>query len=240
MRKYKEKIDVLKNLNIFILILIDQFNLIYLRNQKTIHQKLSILKKRLASTNRIRRLKIVRKYKNLQKTFKHQQMNQWLLNWKKIYAKTKRLNLSDVQTNRCAYDFSNALRTMNLSFVFNKETILNHEMNRKKSSTSIRNILKEFRNHLQIARTLITKKATHEAFATLQEKSLDEKTTDQKKSEIFSNRRFENNKIENWFCLCDKKHLFKDCYYLIVKIRSTKCKSNEKIKRKSTKFLNRI
>ncbi len=65
MRKYKKKIDALKNLNIFILTSVDRFNLIYFRNQKTIHQKLSTLNKCLASTNRIRRLEIVRKYKNL-------------------------------------------------------------------------------------------------------------------------------------------------------------------------------
>jgi hypothetical protein len=76
MRRYKKKIDVLKNLNIFILTSIDRFNLIYLRDQKTIHQKLSALKKRLASTNRIRRLEIARKYKNVQRALKHQQMNQ--------------------------------------------------------------------------------------------------------------------------------------------------------------------
>jgi hypothetical protein len=131
MRKHKKRIDVLKNLNIFILISVDRFNFIYFRNQKTIHQKLSTLKKRLASTNRIRKLEMIRKYKNLQKALKHQQMNQSLLNWKKIYAKTKRLNLSDIQNNRCAYDFFNSLRTMNLSFMFERETILNHEMNQK-------------------------------------------------------------------------------------------------------------
>jgi hypothetical protein len=76
MRKYKERIDALKNLNIFILISVDRFNLIYLKNQKTIHQKLSALKKRLAFTNRIRKLEMIRKYKNLQRAFKHQQMNQ--------------------------------------------------------------------------------------------------------------------------------------------------------------------
>jgi hypothetical protein len=76
MRKYRERIDVLKNLNIFILISVDRFNLIYLRNQKTVHQKLSALKKRLASTNRVRKLEMIRKYKDLQRAFKHQQMNQ--------------------------------------------------------------------------------------------------------------------------------------------------------------------
>jgi hypothetical protein len=139
MRKYRKRINALKNLNIIILTSVDRFNFIYLWNQKMIYQKLLILKKRLVSTNRIRRLEMTRKYKNLQKALKHQQLNQWLLNWKKIYEKTKRLKLFDVQKNRCAYDFLNSLRTMNLSFVFDRETILNHEMNQRKSSTSIRN-----------------------------------------------------------------------------------------------------
>jgi hypothetical protein len=159
-------------------------------------------------------------------------MNQWLLNWEKIYAKTKRLNLSDVQNDRCAYDFLNSLRTMNLSFMFERETILNHEINQNKSSTSIRNLLKEFRNHLRIARTLITKKTTHEAFATLQEKSSNDETTDQKKSEKFSNR-----KIENRSCLCDRKHSFNECYYLIEKLWSTEWKSNEEMMKKIEKIL---
>ncbi len=76
MRKYKKRIDVLKNLNIFILIFINRFNFIYLTNQKTIYQKLSTLKKCLVFTNRVRKLEMIRKYKNLQKTLKHQQMNQ--------------------------------------------------------------------------------------------------------------------------------------------------------------------
>jgi hypothetical protein len=231
-RKYKKRIDVLKNLNIFIFISIDQFNLIYLRNQKTIHQKLSILKKRFASTNRVRKLEMIRKYEDLQKTSKHQQMNQWLLNWKKIYAKTKRLILSDVQNDRCAYDFLNSLRTMNLSFVFERKTILNHEMNQRKFSTSVRDLLEEFRNHFRIARALITKKTISEAFATLQEKSSNDETTDQKRSEKFSNR-----KNENQSCLCDRKHSFSECYYLIEKLRSTEWKSNEEMMKKIEKIL---
>jgi hypothetical protein len=231
MRKYKKRIDVLKNLNIFILISVDRFNLIYLRNQKTIHQKLSALKKFLASTNRVRKLEIIRKYKNLQKALKHQQMNQWLLNWEKIYAKTKWLNLFDVQNDRCAYDFLNSLKTMNLSFMFERKTILNHEMNQRKSSTLIKHLLKEFRNHLRIARTLITKRATHEAFATLQEKSSNEKKFDQKSKKL-SNRKFENRS-----CLCDKKHLFNECYFLIEKLRSIEWKSNEEMMKKIEKNL---
>jgi hypothetical protein len=72
MRKYKKQIDALKNLNIFILTSVDRFNFIYLKNQKTIYQKLSALKKRLVLTNRIQKLEMMRKYKDLQKAFKHQ------------------------------------------------------------------------------------------------------------------------------------------------------------------------
>jgi hypothetical protein len=105
-------------------------------------------------------------------------------------------------------------------------------MNQKKSSTSIRNILKEFRNHLWIARTLITKRIIHEAFVTLQNKTSNEKKIDQKKSKKFSNRKYENRS-----CLCDKKHSFNDCFYLIENIRSIEWKSNEEIMKKIEKIL---
>ncbi len=70
LRTYREKIETLKNLNLFILTSVNQFNLLYLRNQITIFQKLLVLKKRLALTNRIRELKVIRKYKDLQQTSK--------------------------------------------------------------------------------------------------------------------------------------------------------------------------
>jgi hypothetical protein len=116
--------------------------------------------------------------------------------------------------------------------VFKRKTILNHEMNQSKSSTLIRNLLEEFRNHLRIARTLITKKTIHEAFATLQEKSSNDETTDQKRSEKFLNR-----KIENRSCLCERKHSFNECYYLIEELRSIEWKSNEEMMKKIEKIL---
>ncbi len=75
-RTYREKIEILKALNLFILTSVDRSNLIYLRDQNTIFQKLSALKKRLALTNRIRELEIIRKYKNLQRVSKYQQFDQ--------------------------------------------------------------------------------------------------------------------------------------------------------------------
>jgi hypothetical protein len=76
LRTYRERIEALKNLNLFILTSMNRFNLLYLRNQTTIFQKLLVLKKRIAFTNRIRELKIIRKYKNLQLISKRNQLNQ--------------------------------------------------------------------------------------------------------------------------------------------------------------------
>jgi hypothetical protein len=74
LRTYRERIEALKNLNLFILTSVNRFNLLYLRNQTTIFQKLLVLKKRFALTNRIRELEIIRRYKNLQRVSK--QLNQ--------------------------------------------------------------------------------------------------------------------------------------------------------------------
>jgi hypothetical protein len=76
LRTYKKRIEALKVLNLYILISMNRMNLLYLRKHVTMFQKLLALKKRFALTDRIRELKIVRKYKNLLRAFKHQQLNQ--------------------------------------------------------------------------------------------------------------------------------------------------------------------
>jgi DNA replication initiation complex subunit (GINS family) len=38
-------------------------------------------------------------------------------------------------------------------------------------------------------------------------------------------------------CLCDKKHSFNECYYLIKEVRSIEWKSNEKMMKKIEKIL---
>jgi hypothetical protein len=76
LRTYRERIEALKNLNLFILTSVDRFNLLYLRDQTTVFQKLLALKKRLAFTDRIRELKVIRKYKNLQLASKRNQLDQ--------------------------------------------------------------------------------------------------------------------------------------------------------------------
>ncbi len=72
LRTYRKRIEALKVLNLYILISVNRMNLLYLRKHVTMFQKLLAFKKRLASIDRIRELKIVRKYKNLLRASKHQ------------------------------------------------------------------------------------------------------------------------------------------------------------------------
>jgi hypothetical protein len=121
MRTYREKFEALKALNLHILITVDRSNLIYLMNEDIVFRKLTILKKRLALTNRIREMKIIRRYRDLQHGLKHQQLNRWLMKWKQVYAETTRLKLSDIQRHRALFDFLNALRTVDVTFVTDRE-----------------------------------------------------------------------------------------------------------------------
>ncbi len=75
LRTYKKKIDALKILDLFVLISIDRTNLLYFKSKTTIFQKLFAFKKRLTSIDRIKKLEIIRKDKNLLRVFKHQQLN---------------------------------------------------------------------------------------------------------------------------------------------------------------------
>jgi hypothetical protein len=61
------------------------------------------------------------------------------------------LNLPDVQGDRCVYDFLNSLRTVDVAFVAGREAILNYEIRQRKTS-SIKDLLENFRNHLRTVR----------------------------------------------------------------------------------------
>jgi hypothetical protein len=74
-RTYRKKAEVFKQLKTYILITVNQSNLLYLTDEDTVFRKLLVLKKRLTSSDRIRELEIIRKYRDLQKIFKNQDLN---------------------------------------------------------------------------------------------------------------------------------------------------------------------
>ncbi len=156
-----------------------------------------------------------------------------------MYTKTIRLNISDVQNHRCLYDFLNALRTIDVTFVIDKEKILNYEVEQQKTSSFTLYFLKKFRNHLRIVKTLFNqtkhtnKRANHSAFAIFQDQ--DTKLADQKISHKCSNdcehsesENFESDesdliviessekKYSNY--LCEMFHRYINCLYIRLRI----------------------
>ncbi len=230
LRTYRERTEALKQLNVYILITVDRSNLLYLKEQNTIFRKLSALKKRLAPTNRIRKLEVVRKYRDLQRAPKNQQLDHWLLNWEKVYSDASALNLSDVQRHRCLFDFLNSLRSIDMTFVTDKEAILNYELQQRKEPSFIRDLLKEFRNHLRITRALI-KKSTHSAFATLQENPPSDDSKDEDFKDSKTSKNFKNSSKNTKKCLCESNHSLRECLYIMISCRSSSWKPNPKIEK---------
>ncbi len=224
-RTYREKFEALKVLNLHILITVNRFDLIYLMNEDTniVFRKLSVLKKRLVLTNCIREMKIIRRYRDLQQSSKHQQLNRWLIEWEQMYVATTRLKLSDIQRHRTLFDFLIALRIVDVAFVVDKKAILKDKIHRNKDLSTLKDLLKNFHNHLRTTRvltSLMTNESCHSAFATLQKHSSNCHTSDCGHS---------HDDKSNLKCLCKSEHRLRDCFYALIKNRLSKWKPDSKI-----------
>jgi hypothetical protein len=167
-----------------------------------------------------------------------------------MYAKTIRLNISDVQDYRCLYDFLNALRSIDVTFVFDRKTILNYEVQQRKTSSFILDLIENFRNHSWIVRTLfnqIEKSANYSAFAILQdqdkklasneifnhkdsdscEHSRTETTENSKSASILLVIEVSDKKYSNR--LCEMSHRYMKCLYIRLWIRQFEWKSDQSI-----------
>ncbi len=117
------------------------------------------------------------------------------------------------------YDFLNSLRTVNVTFVIGREAILTHEVNQEKSSTLIRDLLKEFRNHLRTARALTLNGqglfAPNWGMKMNDERNLDQ-TSEDGKSEIP-------------LCICRTDYRFSECLYIRRSIRLSEWTPNSAI-----------
>jgi hypothetical protein len=132
-----------------------------------------------------------------------------------MYAETTRLKLSDIQRHRALFDFLNALRIVDVAFVINRETILEDKIHRNEDLSTLKDLLKNFRNHLRTTRALIslmTNESSHFAFATLMRHSFNDHRSDCDHSH--------DDKF-NLKCLCEKDHLYRDCLYILIKHRSS-------------------
>ena len=72
----KFKLDALKFLNTHIISIVDRINMIHFMKMKIVYQKFQSLRIHIVFINKIKKLKIIKKYKALQKIFKLQQIAQ--------------------------------------------------------------------------------------------------------------------------------------------------------------------
>ncbi len=137
-----------------------------------------------------------------------------------MYAETTRLKLSDIQKHKALFDFLNALRTIDVAFVADRKTILKDKIHRNEDPSTLKDLLKNFRNHLRTARALtplMTNDSSHSAFATFQNHSSDNHSPDCDHSHDHDS----NQQRFNLKCLCENDHLYRDCLYILIKNRSS-------------------
>lgn len=223
MMKYRDQREALKSIQDFILTRVDRQHLILLEGKETVYQMLVALKKRLAPTDRAREMDVIRRYRELQRAPKSQQIDKWLQQWERVYTEAQNLSLPDVQKERPLYDFLNALRPVDTAFVAGREATLEERIRRKEDLPTILDMLENYRNHVRISKASSTKGSSHAAFATFQGNS----ENDEKKKKSTK-------------CVCGEEHLFKECPYLIESLRASSWTPDSEIQQKINEKLEKI
>ena len=143
-------------------------------------------------------MKIIKKYKTLQKIFKLQQIAQWISDWKKIYDDAVKLNISDINDISSLYDFLNIIRFIKPFYVATQKSLIEYFIKRAEKTITMKKLLKNYRNYVKLIRILIESKKiiSHSIFAILQNKSFDPKTQKNEKKSKKSKKK----------CFCDEKH----------------------------------
>ena len=157
-RIIKFKFDVLKFLNTYIISIVDRINMIHFMKMKIVYQKLQSLKIHIIFIDKIRKLKIIKKYKTLQRIFKLQQIAQWISDWKKIYDDAIKLNIFDINDISSLYDFLNIIRFIELFYVAIQKSLIEYFIKRAEKTIIIKKLLENYRNHVKLIRILIESK----------------------------------------------------------------------------------
>jgi len=181
-------------------------NIVYINDKTTVYQMLVALKKRLAPTDYARKLEITKKYLNTKTFSKTEEVETWLKRWETIYTDGKKLDIPEVSGERPLFDFTHAISAIDSGYSSTQEYFLNQKIKSSDRLPELYDLIEDFRNHYR--RTEALKPiASHSAFATLDGQ-------DQSGVKV---------------CLCGKKHLFSDCYYITPSKRPNEWKGKPEI-----------
>ncbi len=210
--EYEREKKVLSKLNSFIRKSLAIQNAMYIQKiDSHLWNVLRALKQRLAFTNTICSLEIERKYHQLCKRSERQEIEKWIENWQTTYADAKTYNVTEISETRSQRDF--------LLTVYSKESNFSNtelvKLNRNESE-DLNTLIEDFRILIRL-RAFRKEKNSLIAFVTNRKLSDDDKNKnkDNSQNEIsFDERKSTRD------CLCEMKHSWKNCYYLIETKRS--------------------
>ena len=189
----------------------------YTRRCDNAYEMLVKLKDRFKPTNDNRKEEVIAKYLQLQRSPKNQEILTWLQRWDEIFDEGEELGIPHVKENQPLKDFINSVEEVDSGFyTYWKQHIRNIDKNQLPTLHQIVQRFRETRPQPKSRGTTFT--------ASFQGKSAADEDETPKKRE----------------CLCGKKHLFKNCYYLIEAKRPSGWKPNPEIQRAIESKLEKI
>ena len=84
-------------------------NLYIIEDFSTVHSMLIELKRRLAPTDRARKLELTQRYQKLKAFNKRQDIEKWLREWETVYTEAVKLKLSEISEEKPQFDFTSAI-----------------------------------------------------------------------------------------------------------------------------------
>ena len=233
---YQQQKSAMRSLLTTIQETISRTYLIYTLKCDTLYQMLRALKKRVAPTDRARLIELSHKYHKLQSIGRSQNLEMWLQQWERTYTEGQELGLPEVANQRPLYDFLQAVSDLEPGY----STFWRGEINKllykgkHHKLPDLFGLIEVFRNE---RRESFAKKGktSHSAFsASFQGQSTDDKKEDGKEKKEDGKEKKEAKEKK---CVCDERHKWKDCPYLIEGKRAQDWKPNEEIQKKITEKL---
>jgi hypothetical protein len=197
--KNKKRTTILKTISqidSYIMESITVKNELWTRNCKSTWEVLFNLKKRLSPTDQARKLEVIRAYSALKQYSKRISMETYLYEWERLYSLAIDLDLPDVKEERPLYDFAQAIQEVDESFSTNlqfriEDNITARSINDATDSIPFLEVIESYRNHYR-RQQAGKSKANLGTFASYQGKDQESPAP----------------------CLCESKHLHRNCYYL--------------------------
>ena len=189
----------------------------YTRKCEDAHEMLTKLKDRFKPTNDTCKDEVIAKYQQLQRPPKNRDLSTWLQRWDEVFDEGEELEIPHVKEHQPVKNFINSVEEVNSRFYsYWKQHLQN--INRDQFPI-LHQIIQKFRD------TRPKPKTRGSIFsASFQGKGADDGDETPKKRD----------------CLCGKKHLFKNCPYLIESKRPTGWKPDPEIQRNIDQKLEKI